>query len=80
MKNLFYKLVAHIAADYLLIQGSGGNISIKDGDILYVKASGFRMSDAPAKNIFISVSRSEVLAALNAGKEVTTLNNAGGGG
>jgi rhamnose utilization protein RhaD (predicted bifunctional aldolase and dehydrogenase) len=78
--NCLNRLCVSLAADSLLIQGSGGNISIKDGNTLYIKASGFSMSDALAKNIFISVSRSEVLATLNAGNEIASLCNIGGGG
>lgn len=70
-------LAACIGAIPLLIQGSGGNISVKDGNILHIKASGFRLSDALSENIFVPVSRSEILAAVNAGNEIFTPSASG---
>ena len=39
----------------LLVQGSGGNISWKEGNLLWIKASGMWLSDASSKNIFVQV-------------------------
>lgn len=44
-----------ISADPLLVQGAGGNISWKDGDFLWVKASGTCLADAETKDIFVPV-------------------------
>lgn len=44
-----------IGADSMLVQGAGGNISWKDKDTLWVKASGTWLADAEAKNIFVPV-------------------------
>ena len=44
---------ARIGKDPLLVQGAGGNVSWKDGDVLWVKASGTWLADAVAKDIFI---------------------------
>jgi rhamnose utilization protein RhaD (predicted bifunctional aldolase and dehydrogenase) len=44
-----------IGADPLLVQGAGGNVSWKDGDVLRIKASGARLADAEKKNIFVDV-------------------------
>lgn len=42
-------------SDFLLAQGAGGNTSLKFRDSLRIKASGFRLADAGAHNIFIDV-------------------------
>lgn len=46
---------ARIGADPLLVQGAGGNVSWKDGDLLWVKASGTWLAEAESQNIFIPV-------------------------
>lgn len=46
---------ANIGADPLMVQGAGGNISWKEGDVLWVKASGTWLAEAKAKNIFVPV-------------------------
>jgi rhamnose utilization protein RhaD (predicted bifunctional aldolase and dehydrogenase) len=35
------------------VQGAGGNLSVKESGILWIKASGMRLSDASQKNIFV---------------------------
>jgi len=54
-----------IGTDLLLVQGAGGNLSGKDGDLVWVKASGTRLSQANERPIFIGVdgprARSEAL-------------------
>jgi hypothetical protein len=47
---------ARVGRNMLLVQGAGGNSSIKDGDVLWVKASGTWLADADAKDIFVPVS------------------------
>ena len=44
-----------IGADPLLVQGAGGNVSWKDGNTLWVKASGTWLADAAEKDIFVAV-------------------------
>lgn len=44
-----------IGQDPLLVQGAGGNVSWKDGDTLWVKASGTWLADASKKDIFVPV-------------------------
>jgi len=44
-----------IGADPLLVQGAGGNASWKDGDTLWVKASGTWLAEAAEKDIFVPV-------------------------
>ncbi len=46
---------ARIGVDPLLVQGAGGNVSWKDGDILWVKASGTWLAHAKQSEIFIPV-------------------------
>ena len=45
-----------IGSNPLLVQGAGGNISWKEGDVLWIKASGMWLIDAIKENIFVSVS------------------------
>ena len=44
-----------IGKDALLVQGAGGNVSWKDGNTLWVKASGTWLADAAKKDIFVPV-------------------------
>jgi rhamnose utilization protein RhaD (predicted bifunctional aldolase and dehydrogenase) len=46
---------ARIGLDPMLVQGAGGNVSWKDGDVLWVKASGTWLADASNKDIFTPV-------------------------
>ncbi len=46
---------AAIGADPMLIQAAGGNTSIKDGDVMWIKASGTLLADAVEKDIFVAV-------------------------
>ena len=54
-----------IGADPLLVQGAGGNISWKDGDVLWVKASGMWIADATSRDIFVPVNLSFLQKALS---------------
>lgn len=42
-------------SDPLLVQGAGGNVSWKEGDTLWIKASGTWLADAGKKDIFVQV-------------------------
>jgi rhamnose utilization protein RhaD (predicted bifunctional aldolase and dehydrogenase) len=46
---------AMIGADSMLVQGAGGNVSWKDDDTLWVKASGTWLANAKDKDIFVPV-------------------------
>lgn len=46
---------ARIGQDALLVQGAGGNVSWKDGDTLWVKASGTWLANAAQQDIFVPV-------------------------
>jgi len=44
-----------IGTDPLLVQGAGGNVSWKDEDTLWVKASGTWLAEAAEKDVFVAV-------------------------
>jgi rhamnose utilization protein RhaD (predicted bifunctional aldolase and dehydrogenase) len=68
------QMSARIGSDFSLIQGAGGNTSIKDrdSDCLWVKASGTWLKDALDENIFVPLTLSRVLTDLENGREITT--------
>ena len=49
-----------MSLDSNLIQGAGGNTSFKEGNKLWIKASGTRLSDALNKEIFVQLNLNEV--------------------
>lgn len=53
----FRAFSARIGADPLLIQGPGGNTSIKDAEVMWIKASGKELADAVTSEIFVAVDR-----------------------
>lgn len=59
---------ALIGQDPLLVQGAGGNVSWKDGDVLWIKASGTWLRDADKQDIFVPVALPELQAALCGGQ------------
>ena len=64
MVNEFYNLKyfsAIIGNDKSLIQGAGGNTSIKIGENLFIKASGKRLSDALNNDIFVKIKINSLL-------------------
>lgn len=44
-----------IGTDKLLVQGAGGNVSWKEANMMWIKASGSWLADALEKNIFVPV-------------------------
>ena len=56
-----------IGNDLSLAQGSGGNTSIKDGNVLWVKASGTWLSEAEEKSIIVPVDLPMVNSILGSG-------------
>ena len=60
---------ARVGRNMLLVQGAGGNSSLKQGNVLWVKASGTWLADAEHKDIFVPVSLDEARAALARGDE-----------
>ncbi|MCV2865092.1 class II aldolase/adducin family protein [Albidovulum sediminicola] len=60
-------LSARIGADPLLIQAAGGNTSIKDGDVMWIKASGTLLADALDRDVFVACDLPGMRAALAEG-------------
>lgn len=55
-------------AEPLLVQGAGGNVSWKDGDTLWIKASGTWLADASQRDIFVPVDLAHLKQELAAGR------------
>lgn len=55
---------AKIGADRTLVQGGGGNTSLKNGDVLWVKASGTWLANARDQDIFVPLPLTAVRSAL----------------
>src|SRR5258707_11812045 len=49
------RLSVELGRNPLLVQGPGGNISIKRDGVLWVKASGTWLADAGTRNLFVPV-------------------------
>jgi rhamnose utilization protein RhaD (predicted bifunctional aldolase and dehydrogenase) len=60
-------LAARLGQDPLLVQGPGGNISLKRDGVMWVKASGTWMMDAIRQSVLVPVDIAAVLAGLKAG-------------
>lgn len=60
-------LTARLGRDRLVVQGPGGNISLKRDAVMWVKASGTWMMDALARPILVPVDFAAVRSALAAG-------------
>jgi len=75
------QLSARIGSDVKLVQGSGGNTSIKIGGVLWVKASGTWLADAARREIFVPVDLEGARRALVAGVDkMPLLSEADGSG
>ena len=57
-------LSARAGADPLLVQAAGGNTSLKDNGIMWIKASGTWLKDAATRDIFVAVDHQAILTAL----------------
>ncbi|WP_137157743.1 class II aldolase/adducin family protein [Rhizobium sp. FKL33] len=57
-------LSARIGADPALVQAAGGNTSIKDGDTLWVKASGLWLAHAKERDVMVPVKLGAILDAV----------------
>src|SRR5262249_11654622 len=67
--NELRRMSARVGKNILLTQAAGGNSSVKDGDMLWVKASGTWLADAEDKDIFVPISLLGGRAALASGTE-----------
>lgn len=63
----FLALSKEIGGDILKTQGAGGNTSLKDGDTMWVKASGTWLAQAGDRDIMVPVRASPLLEALRQG-------------
>lgn len=68
MKASIVKYCAAIGQNPLLVQGAGGNVSWKEGNTLWIKASGTWLADAAEQNIFVPVDLDHLKHEINAGK------------
>jgi rhamnose utilization protein RhaD (predicted bifunctional aldolase and dehydrogenase) len=58
--TLLAELSAQLGRDESLVQGAGGNTSLKIGDVLWIKSSGAWLQDAGDKEIFVGLSLEDV--------------------
>ena len=58
----FLALSARLGKDPLQVQGPGGNTSVKDGNVMWIKASGTELAHANSQDIFVAVDRAAALA------------------
>jgi rhamnose utilization protein RhaD (predicted bifunctional aldolase and dehydrogenase) len=65
----FLNLSRAIGSDILKTQGAGGNTSLKDGDVMWVKASGTWLSQAEETDIMVPVKVGPLVQALRAGDQ-----------
>ncbi len=63
----FLELSQRIGSDILKTQGAGGNTSMKEGGVMWVKASGTWLSEAGDKEIMVPVRVDPLVDALRAG-------------
>jgi rhamnose utilization protein RhaD (predicted bifunctional aldolase and dehydrogenase) len=58
------RLSARVGSNPLLVQAAGGNTSLKQDGIMWIKASGTWLRDAAIKDIFVPVDHPALMAAL----------------
>lgn len=66
---------AEIGHDLNLVQAGGGNTSLKSGDVLWVKASGMWLARAAGQEVFVAAPLRDVLEAVEAPREYTSVCN-----
>lgn len=62
LTDTFRAFSKRIGAEPLYIQGPGGNTSIKDTEVMWIKASGMELADAVRSEIFVAVDRKAAAA------------------
>lgn len=60
--DAFRALSAQLGQTPLRVQGPGGNTSLKDGGVMWIKASGTELAHAEEMDIFVAVDRAAALA------------------
>lgn len=68
---------AKLGTDPLLVQGAGGNVSWKEGKVLWVKASGTWLAQALEKDIFVAVDLAHLQVSIANGDMSVTPRPAG---
>lgn len=68
MRDAVIAFCAAAGADPLLVQGAGGNVSWKEDDTLWIKASGTWLAQAADKDIFVPVDLAQLRVAIAAGQ------------
>jgi len=68
MNKSFLSASAELGNNFNLIQGAGGNTSYKEGNSLFVKASGYKLKDCLKNNIFVKVNLKKVRESLRQNK------------
>lgn len=61
------QMCVELGSNPLLVQGAGGNVSWKEKDILWIKASGTWLADAIDEDIFIPTNLSQIKTAISEG-------------
>lgn len=69
MKDDMGGFCARLGADPLLVQGAGGNVSWKEGNTLWVTASGTRLVDGNRTDIFVPVNQRDLEHAFRAPRD-----------
>lgn len=54
------EITEKVGKDINLVQGPGGNISYKNENFMFIKASGMKMSDVKQKNIFVKTNHKRI--------------------
>jgi rhamnose utilization protein RhaD (predicted bifunctional aldolase and dehydrogenase) len=58
------RLSARVGADPLLVQAAGGNTSLKENGVMWIKASGTWLKDAASRDLFVPLDHATIMAAL----------------
>jgi rhamnose utilization protein RhaD (predicted bifunctional aldolase and dehydrogenase) len=72
LKNVLTKYSALIGNDTMMIQGAGGNVSWKEGNTLWIKASGTWLAEAEKREIFIPLDLNKTRQLIDAGASELT--------
>ena len=66
---VFLKLSSKLGSNHLLVQGAGGNTSIKYNKVMWIKASGAWLLDSVNKNIFVPVDAEKIRVGISSFSE-----------
>jgi len=66
----FLKLSSKIGKNHLLVQGAGGNTSIKHNDKMWIKGSGTWLSKSDKENIFVEVDLGSIRKNISLNKDI----------